>query len=1131
MRLRLDALLVFVAGCEANPGLITVDDLPVEAESLGLEVETVPVDTAPSTDTGDISEGEPALYDTGDPVIPPTGGTTGGDLPGPLDTADTGTPVDTGTTVDTGTPVANDTATPVDTGSPETDTAPYLDTAAIDSGTGTPSEDSAPSDPLDLECYLDADGDGFGDAASPVSCISGDPTTVSDKTDCDDTSSMYHTGASEWCDGVDNDCNGVADDDYAIDATVWYADYDGDTYGDVSVYQSACDAPIDHVEGGGDCDDGDGSTSPEGVEVCDGLDNDCSGLADDNDAGCAGEPPAEEEGGGDAAELPGDTGGGSPVVDTGDSAPELVDTGTSGGGGGGEIPADDDDGTPTPEACTGTWYADADGDGYGDPLDAVTGCAPDESYVRNDDDCDGSDVAVNPESEEACDGLDNDCDGVTDEADADDAPAWYGDGDGDGYGIGSDMERACDAPTGYVTDAGDCDDADAMVSPGGVEVCDGVDNDCNEGTDEVSSIDVLTWHFDSDGDGYGGPNLRTSCTQPTDAYPTGDDCDDNDVSISPAGTEICNDIDDDCNGAADDGATVGAQYWYADADADGYGDAASPLWSCSTPLGYVADDTDCDDTDPGASPAHSERCDEVDNDCDGEIDELGSVAESTWYQDADADGYGDIGSTTEACDLPSGYAASRDDCDDADATANPGNTEVCGDGVDNDCDGVSDMCGPWGEREADAADAQMYGESAGDDAGRSVAFVGDLDADGLDEIAVGGPLNDDGGTDAGVAWILSAPTAETMLEDAPVRLIGETGSDYVGWAIAAAGDVDGDGFDDMLVGAYADGLSGVDAGGAYVVTGPLSGDIDLPSQRAIFTGVNAVDWAGYDVDSVVDADGGVSFLVGAPYEDAGGSKAGAVYVIDSAHTGTFSLAGAEAKLVGEVSLDRAGTALASTGDVDGDGLGDIVVGAWGDSTVGSRSGAAYVLLGPVTGTIDLSAADAKWTGETTGDRAGWSVDGGADLDGDGLDDTLVGAPMRSRSYVVPFAATGTQSLSGAAAVLADAETSNRAGTTVATGGDVDGDGWAELAIGATGENLRGADTGAAYLVRGPFSGSVDLADADGLLHGLVTRDTLGTSLALDGDANGDGNADFLLGAPGNDDNGAEAGAAYLFYGI
>ncbi|MBM4367335.1 MAG: FG-GAP repeat protein [Deltaproteobacteria bacterium] len=1106
MRPRLDVLAVFLVGCQGSAGLITVEDLPVaETEGLASEIETIPADSAAAADTGDVPRVDPPLYDTGD-LQPPAGGTTG-ELPDPLDTAER----------DTGTP--DDTAAPHDTAT--------LGTA----DSGRPDEDTAPSDTVDLACYLDADGDGFGDPGSPVSCISGDPTTVSDNTDCDDTSAMYHVGASEWCDGIDNDCNGVADDDYAIDATVWYADADADTYGDVSVYQSACDAPPGHVESHGDCDDGDGSTSPEGVEVCDGMDNDCSGVADDNDAGCASEPGPGDEGGGEAADTPADTGGGSPAEDSGDSAlPEVLDT-ASDSGGGGTAPEEEDPGTPTPEDCTGTWYADADGDGYGDPLDAVTGCAPDDSYVRNDDDCDGSDVAVNPESEEACDGQDNDCDGVTDEADAEDAPPWYGDHDGDGYGIGSDMERACDAPTGYVADAGDCDDADDMVSPSGVEVCDGIDNDCNEGADEVSAIDVHTWYFDSDGDGYGGLLVRTACTQPADAYPTSDDCNDNDATVSPAGTEVCNDVDDDCNGSVDDGATAGAQYWYADADGDDYGDAGSPLWSCSTPLGYVADDTDCDDSDPGASPAHSERCDDVDNDCDGDVDELGAVAESTWYQDADGDGHGDRASTTEACNLPAGYAESRDDCDDADAGAFPGNTEVCGDGVDNDCDGVSDLCGPWGERDIDAADAQMYGESPGDDAGRAVAFVGDLDADGADEIAVGGPLNDDEGTSAGVAWILSAPTAETLLEDAPARLLGETGDDYAGWSIAAAGDVDGDGFGDVILGAYSDGIAGVDAGAAYVVTGPVSGDIDLPSQRAVLTGVTAVDWAGYDVDSVVDDDGSVSLLVGAPYEDQGGSKAGAVYVVDSAHTGSFSLAGAEAKLVGEVSLDRAGAALASTGDVDGDGLGDLVVGAWGDSTVGSRSGAAYVLLGPVAGTIDLSAADAKWIGESTGDRAGWSVDGGADLDGDGLDDTLVGAPIRSRSYVVPFASSGTQSLAGATAVLADSETSNRAGTTVATGGDVDGDGWAEVAIGATSENLRGADTGAVYLVRGPFSGSIDLADADGLLHGLATRDTLGASMAIDGDANGDGNADVLVGAPGNDDNGAESGAAYLFYGI
>ncbi|MBM4393303.1 MAG: hypothetical protein FJ090_19435, partial [Deltaproteobacteria bacterium] len=91
--------------------------------------------------------------------------------------------------------------------------------------------------------------------------------------------------------------------------------------------------------------------------------------------------------------------------------------------------------------------------------------------------------------------------------------------------------------------------------------------------------------------------------------------------------------------------------------------------------------------------------------------------------------------------------------------------------------------------------------------------------------------------------------------------------------------------------------------------------------------------------------------------------------------------------------------------------------------------------------------------------------------------------------------------------------------------------WADIAIGATSEHLRGADTGVAYLVRGPFAGSIDLAGADGILHGLASRDALGAGIAIDGDADGDGNADVLLGAPGNDENGAESGVAYLFLGI
>ena len=173
------------------------------------------------------------------------------------------------------------------------------------------------------------------------------------------------------------------------------------------------------------------------------------------------------------------------------------------------------------------------------------------------------------------------------------------------------------------------------------------------------------------------------------------DCDDTDASVHPGATETCNGVDDDCDGTTDGADAAGASRWYADSDGDGYGDASTTTRDCSAPSGYVADDSDCDDTDASVHPGASESCNGVDDDCDGTTDEPSAVDAATWYRDADGDGYGSATAPTRtACSAPSGYVADDSDCDDADASVNPGAAEVCGNSVDDDCDGAVDESCP-----------------------------------------------------------------------------------------------------------------------------------------------------------------------------------------------------------------------------------------------------------------------------------------------------------------------------------------------------------------------------------------------------------------------------------------------------
>ena len=495
--------------------------------------------------------------------------------------------------------------------------------------------------------FLDADGDSYGEAGSTTTACAQPSGYSADSSDCDDGDAAVNPGADEVCDGVDNDCDGDTDEDSAIDATTWYRDADADGFGLSSSSATQCDAPSGYVDNDEDCDDLDAAISPTAEELCDGVDNDCDGDTDEDDASDA-----------------------------------------------------------------SAWYLDGDGDSYGDPTGGTTACSQPTNYVADDTDCDDGDLTINPGAAESCDGADNDCDGDTDEDDAADASTWYPDFDGDGYGSASGSTTACSAPSGHVSSSSDCDDTDASVNPGASESCNGADDDCDGATDE--GLTYSTWYQDADGDGYGEASTSTSdCSQPSGYAATDDDCDDGEASVNPGATELCNGVDDDCDGDTDEDDASDATTWYLDADGDGYGLDATTSQACDQPSGYAADSGDCDDGEANTYPDASELCDSADNDCDGDIDE--DLTDSTWYLDADGDGYGDAASTTVDCGQPSGYVAggSDTDCDDGDRAINPGASETC-DGADNDCDGDTD--------EDDASDATTwYADVDGDGYGDASA--------------------------------------------------------------------------------------------------------------------------------------------------------------------------------------------------------------------------------------------------------------------------------------------------------------------------------------------------------------------------------------------------------------------------
>ena len=353
------------------------------------------------------------------------------------------------------------------------------------------------------------------------------------------------------------------------------------------------------------------------------------------------------------------------------------------------------------EGLLSEFYLDADGDGFGISEDSIQECSLLEGYSDQSGDCDDDNDAVYPQAPEQCDGVDNDCDGDIDE---DLVLVWYEDADGDGFGNIDLTEENCIQPEGYVDNSEDCDDVDEQIYPQAPEQCDELDNDCDGEIDEdVGSI----WYVDNDLDYYGDPNCFVwSCTQPEGYTSMWGDCDDTDSYAYPGAIEYCDYIDNNCDGVIDEGSAVDALIWYLDDDSDGFGDPVQTKNACELPNGYVADNTDCDDTRADSNPNAQEYCDGHDDNCDGVIDEDSALDAQDWYLDNDSDGFGDVSTTIHQCAQPSGYVLDNTDCDDVRLETNPSAPEYCN-SIDDNCNGSID--------DGAAVDALMWYQDVDED--------------------------------------------------------------------------------------------------------------------------------------------------------------------------------------------------------------------------------------------------------------------------------------------------------------------------------------------------------------------------------------------------------------------------------
>ena len=499
---------------------------------------------------------------------------------------------------------------------------------AIDAG--DPTKTDVGGSRLDIGAFggalsgaIDADGDGW--------------TNIYD---CDDDDENIRPYAEELCDDVDNDCNGIVDDQERI----LYEDLDFDGFGAGEPISTCPGQPLQPtmgiwVEIGGDCDDNNVLVSPGRVEFCDLIDNDCDGDADE----------------------------GIPVRQH---------------------------------------YIDTDGDGFGnpDPTFAYPFECPPNGYSPFPTDCNDNDANIHPlidedaqihlplaskaiERNEAdrdpgfvADGIDQDCNLVD---------LCYADLDRDGFGaepvLGGetnfveDNDRNCRNLSAFTAaTGGDCDDRDARSFPGAEEVPgDFLDQNC-DGHDDC--------YQDLDGDGWGNENIivpdtNVNCSDGSsggaaEAGDCNDDPQSGGAEINPSVPETCDAVDNNCDGNIDEVSSGDAETYYLDADGDGVGNIQATIEACGQPIGYSAVPGDCNDDEPNTFPGNLETCDGIDNNCESGIDEDSAIDVTKWYEDLDGDGFGNADLSASSCEEPTDggpwvRGGKPLDCNDAEPTVGP----------------------------------------------------------------------------------------------------------------------------------------------------------------------------------------------------------------------------------------------------------------------------------------------------------------------------------------------------------------------------------------------------------------------------------------------------------------------------
>lgn len=415
-------------------------------------------------------------------------------------------------------------------------------------------------------------------------------------------------------------------------------------------------------------------------------------------------------------------------------------------------------------------------------------------------------------------------------------------------------------------------------------------------------------------------------------------------------------------------------------------------------------------------------------------------------------------------------------------------------------------------------DVVMYGEGASDQFGSSLSSAGDVNGDGIDDIIIGA---NGYGAFYGRAYLYFGSSTISGTPAPDKIWTGEHSYDYFGFSVSSAGDVNGDGFSDIIIGAYENDNVAVNAGAAYIYFGGAGSTAGTDSLK--LTGEAYSNWYGNSVSGAgdVNGDGFSDVIVGAyNYNNTNPDSRGRAYIY---YGGSSMDVVADIIMDGEDDGNQFGYSVAGLGDVNGDGFSDVIVSApfWFVAP-SQNQGRVYIYFG---GTNADNIPDIVLDRVSEGPGYfGWSVSSAGDVNGDGFKDILVGAPLslgqKGKAFLYKFSATGLTSPS----LEITGDTDNMLGYCVSDAGDLNGDGFDDFVVGAP---FYGSNEGRVYIF---FGGNIVNPNPDLILYEGVTDELFGASLAGVGDINGDGYDDLLVGAVSSDCGGDNCGAIYIYLG-